>query len=76
MQLEKMLVELRKIKGANFNELLENLSDYSNEQVCRQASAGNKEFIVELLRRGEVAEIEGDYLIANELYKTFTKGMV
>ncbi|WOH38908.1 hypothetical protein RI844_06725 [Thalassotalea fonticola] len=76
MQLEKMLVELRKIKGVNFNELLVNLSDYSNEQVCRQALAGNKDFIVELLRRGEVAEIEGDYLIANDLYKNFAKGML
>ncbi|WNC73554.1 hypothetical protein RGQ13_06065 [Thalassotalea psychrophila] len=76
MQLEKMLVELRKIKGTNFTESLVSLCDYSNEQVCRQALAGNKEFIVELLRRGEIAEIEGDYLIASELYKTFTKGMI
>ena len=76
MQLEKMLVELRKIKGVDFTEQFVSLNSFSNEQVCRQAISGNKSFIIELLRRGEVAEIEGDYLIANDLYKTFAKGMI
>ena len=71
-----MLAELQKIKGEHsaFEEI--DLRNYSNEQVCRQAIVGNKAFIIELLRRGESAEVEGDYLIANQLYKSFAKGML
>lgn len=76
VQLNKMLIELTKING---KEDLQNNIDFqrfSNEDVCRQASLGNKIFIIELLRRSEASEEEGDYLIANELFKQFIKGML
>lgn len=75
VQIHKMLLELRKINGERLeNDIL--LTVFSNEHVCRQAILGNKVFIIELLRRAEFAEVEGDYLIANELYKRFTQGML
>ena len=68
--LNKMLIQLKKING------LKDLSLLSDEQVNQQAVAGNKDFILELLRRADAREIEGDYLMACELYKSFAKGFV
>ncbi|NMP16871.1 MULTISPECIES: hypothetical protein [unclassified Thalassotalea] len=75
MHVDKLLAELKMIKGRQL-AFCADLAGFSNEQVCRQAIAGNRDFICELLRRAQVAEVEGDYLIANELYKSFAKGLL
>ncbi|KGJ91075.1 hypothetical protein ND16A_0151 [Thalassotalea sp. ND16A] len=76
VQVNKMVSELRRINGNKSFEQIVDFNLFSNEQICQQAIAGNKPFIVELLRRGEVCEMEGDYLIANQLYKTFAQGFI
>ncbi|OUS29657.1 hypothetical protein A9Q98_06105 [Thalassotalea sp. 42_200_T64] len=76
VQVNKMVSEFTRLNGKKHFENTVNFNEYSNEQICQQAIAGNKQFILELLRRGEVCELEGDYLIANELYKKLAKGFI
>ncbi|TRX57036.1 hypothetical protein [Thalassomonas sp. M1454] len=87
----KMRIQLEKINGSQTKSEINNvhckisvndkfpsldLSIFTVEQICQQACAGNKDFIIELIRRAEEQEIEGDYIMANELYKKFTKGFI
>ncbi|WP_068545398.1 hypothetical protein [Thalassotalea crassostreae] len=72
----KMRAQLEQINGRQYHYTKVDLCRYSNEQICRQAINGNKAFILELIRRAEFAEEEGDYLIANELYKSMIKGLL
>ena len=87
----KMRLQLKKINGSKPTSSIKNvqckisvsekypnldLSIFTIEQICQQACAGNKDFIIELIRRAETQEMEGDYIMANELYKKFTKGFI
>ena len=72
-QVNKMLQQLKKIQGSTKQVLPLDVARQEDEQVCKYAQAGNKDFQQELLRRAEIQEIEGDYVMATEFYKCFIK---